>query len=288
MAAYHIAWDLNFNGLIEIGIGVDPVVIGIQRGILAAFLLLSGASLTLAHGEGIRWRGFWKRELLLLGAALLVSVGTWFAFQDEFAYFGVLHAIALFALLSLALVTAPWWIGTGVAAVLLVAPLLYSSAAFDPRWLNWIGFFTTTPATADLVPVFPWFGVYLIGMLAMRWLKDRPAFSWSSGNRLVRGLAGLGRWSLLFYLLHQPILFGAISQLANWQNGAEQAKLAGFTQSCQASCMSGPGKAEGAGGLQFCSNYCRCALDMTVRDNLWNAPADKLKSMSGLCTAMSE
>ena len=26
----------------------------------------------------------------------------------------------------------------------------------------------------------------------------------------------------------------------------------------------------------------------TVRDQLWDAPADKLKSMSALCTAMSE
>ena len=46
--------------------------------------------------------------------------------------------------------------------------------------------------------------------------------------------------------------------------------------------------AEGAGSLQFCSNYCRCTLDMTVRDQLWDAPPDKLKSMSALCTAMSE
>ena len=36
----------------------------------------------------------------------------------------------------------------------------------DPRWLDWIGFFRITPETADLVPVFPWLGVMLIGVLA--------------------------------------------------------------------------------------------------------------------------
>ena len=288
MAAYHTAWDLNFNGLIEIGIGVDPLIISIQRGILTAFLLLSGASLTLAHGAGIRWRGFWKREAMLIGAAVLVSVGTWFAFGDELAYFGVLHALALFALAGLALVTAPLWIGVIVAAIFLAAPLLYTSDLFDPQWLNWIGFFKTTPATADLVPVFPWFGVYIIGMLGMRYLKARPVFIWSSGAWPVRALAVFGRWSLLFYLVHQPALFEGISQLAAWRNSAQTLKFESFSRECSASCMAGPGKAESAGALQFCTNYCHCALDMTVRDNLWSATPTQLKSMSGLCTAMSE
>ena len=57
---------------------------------------------------------------------------------------------------------------------------------------------------------------------------------------------------------------------------------------CMAGCSANQGKSEGAGALQFCTNYCRCTLDMTVRDQLWDAPADKLKSMSSLCTAMSE
>lgn len=288
MAAYHICWDLNYNGLIEIGIGVDPLVIGIQRAILSAFLLLSGASLTLAHGEGIRWRRFWKRELILVAAALVVSIGTWFAFGDELAYFGVLHAMALFALLALPLVVAPAWIGGLVAAAVLVAPLLYSSDAFDPQWLDWIGFFNTIPPTADLVPVFPWFGVFLIGMLGMRLLRSQPAFTWSSRSRIVRAVALLGRWSLLFYLLHQPILYEAISQVAAWRNNAQDLKFESFTRECTASCMAGPGKSEGAGAQQFCTAYCQCALDMTVRDNLWDAPPAQLKSMSGLCTAMSE
>lgn len=288
MAAYHTCWDLNYYGLIEVGIGVDPLWITAQRSILTAFLLLAGASLALAHGEGIRWCGFWKREAILVGAALAVSAGTWFLFQNALAYFGVLHAIALFSLLALPLVLAPLWVGALVAAVFLLAPAVYTSDAFDPPWLDWIGFFRTTPETADLVPIFPWFGVMVIGVLGMRLLKGRPAFSWSSGSRVVRTIGFLGRWSLVFYLLHQPILFGIITPIANWVNSAQQVKFESFTRACTASCMSGPGKSEGAGALQFCTAYCHCALDMTVRDNLWDAPPDKLKSMSGLCTAMSE
>jgi uncharacterized membrane protein len=288
MAAYHTCWDLNYYGLIEVGIGVDPIWISLQRGILTAFLLLAGASLTLAHGNGIGWRGFWRREAILVAAALAVSAGTWALFQSAFAWFGVLHLIALGSLIALPFVSAPLWAGILAAIALLALPALYSSALFDPPWLDWLGFFVTTPETADLVPVFPWAGVMLIGVLGMRLLREAPAFTWTSRSIAARGLARLGRWSLILYLVHQPVLFGIITPIANWVNTAEQAKLAGFTQSCMASCTSDAGKTEGAGGLEFCTNYCRCALDMTVRDNLWNAPPDKLGQMSGLCTAMSE
>ena len=288
MAAYHACWDLNYYGLITVGIGVDPAWISAQSAILTAFLLLAGAGLTLGHANGTNWPAFWRREAVLVGAAAAVSIGTWFLFQDYFAYFGVLHMIALGSLLCLPFVRAPLWVGILVAVAVLALPALYSSELFDPRWLNWIGFFKVTPETADLVPVFPWFGVMLIGVLGMRLLRAAPAFAWSSGNPMVRTLAFAGRWSLIVYLIHQPILFGIVTPLANWVQSAEQVKQASFTQSCTASCLAGKGKAEGAGGPQFCTAYCRCALDMTVQHDLWNATPTELKDMSALCTAMSE
>lgn len=288
MAVYHACWDLNYYGLISVGIGVDPVWITAQRSILTAFLLLAGAGLALGHGSGIKWRAFWRREAVLVVAAIAVSAGTWFLFQDDLAYFGVLHMIALGSLLALPFVVLPIWAGILVAIVVLALPALYSSDLFDPRWLNWLGFFKITPETADLVPVFPWLGVMLIGVLGMRLLRGAPAFGWSSRNPVVRGLAFAGRWSLIVYLIHQPLLFGIITPIANWVQSAEQVKQESFTQSCMASCTAGPGKAEGAGGLQFCTNYCRCALDMTVRNDLWDATSTELKDMGALCTAMSE
>jgi len=288
MAAYHACWDLNYYGLISVGIGEDPVWISAQRGILTAFLLLAGAGLTLGHANGVNWRSFWRREAVLVGAAIAVSAGTWFLFQDYFAYFGVLHMIALGSVLCLPFVRAPLWLGILVAIVVLALPALYSSDLFDPRWLNWIGFFKVTPETADLVPVFPWLGVMLIGVLGMRVLRSAPAFAWSSRAPLVRGLAFAGRWSLIVYLIHQPILFGIVTPLANWVNSAEQVKQASFTQSCTSSCLASKGKSEGAGGAQFCTAYCHCALDMTVQHDLWSATETELKDMSALCTAMSE
>ena len=288
MAAYHACWDLNYYGLISVGIGIDPVWITMQRTILTAFLLLAGAGLALGHANGIKWRPFWRREAVLVAAALVVSAGTWFLFQSDLAYFGVLHMIALGSLLALPFVVLPLWSGAVVAAVALLAPALYSSDLFDPRWLNWIGFFKITPETADLVPVFPWLGVMLIGVLGMRLLRATPPFTWSSRSPAVRVLGFAGRWSLIIYLVHQPLLFGIVTPIANYVQSAQQVKLESFTNSCMASCTATKGKAEGAGGPQFCTNYCHCALDETVRNDLWNAPQQSLKDMSAICTAMSE
>ena len=99
MAAYHLCWDLNYYGLIDAGIGVDPLWITLQRSILTAFLLLAGAGLTLGHANGINWRAFGRREVVLIAAAAAVSIGTWFLFQSALAWFGVLHLIAMASLL---------------------------------------------------------------------------------------------------------------------------------------------------------------------------------------------
>jgi uncharacterized membrane protein len=290
MAAYHAGWDLNYYGMIEAGIGTDPLWVLAQRTILGAFLVLAGASLTLAHGDGIRWPGFWRREAILVGAALLVSIGTWFALGEYFAYFGVLHAIALFSLMALPFVRWPLWAGILVAIVVLFVPAVYQSDLFDAKWLDWIGFGKAIPETADLVPIFPWFGAMLAGVIGMRLWRAAPAFRWESNARGVRSLAFLGRWSLLFYLVHQPILFGIIMPISNYLNTTEQAKLASFTQSCTAQCLPGHDS-------RFCTAYCGCALQMTIDGDLWGAinaaprsasQQRSVESMTKLCTEFAK
>lgn len=43
----------------------------------------------------------------------------------------------------------------------------------EPRWLNWLGLAAVKPATEDYVPLLPWFGVVLWGMVAGAWLAAR-------------------------------------------------------------------------------------------------------------------
>jgi uncharacterized membrane protein len=60
--------------------------------------------------------------------------------------------------------------------------------------------------TEDLVPLFPWLGVMLIGMGLGGLLPinkyDVPK------NSITKPLAIMGRHGLIIYLIHQPLLFG--------------------------------------------------------------------------------
>ena len=57
----------------------------------------------------------------------------------------------------------------------------------------------------------PWIGVAWWGLAAGQWvLARRPSLGAGPIPGLARPLASLGRWSLSFYMLHQPLLIGAV------------------------------------------------------------------------------
>jgi uncharacterized membrane protein len=73
---------------------------------------------------------------------------------------------------------------------------------------------TVKPRTEDYVPLFPWFGVVLIGV-ALGALWQRRGFAIAPALRTLneappRWLAFLGVWSLTVYLAHQPLMMGAL------------------------------------------------------------------------------
>jgi uncharacterized membrane protein len=93
----------------------------------------------------------------------------------------------------------------------IVLPQLVQHPWFDTRWTNWIGLVTRKPVTEDYAPLLPWLGVMLWGLAAGQWLlAQRRGVLAGALPRLLRPLAALGRWSLTFYMLHQPLLIGAI------------------------------------------------------------------------------
>ena len=61
------------------------------------------------------------------------------------------------------------------------------------------------------MPLLPWLGVMWFGLAVGQWvLAKRPALVVGDVPKALRPLAGLARWSLSFYMLHQPVLIGAL------------------------------------------------------------------------------
>lgn len=205
MAAYHFAFDLNHFGWIRQDFYRDPVWTWQRTAIVSLFLFCAGGGQALAVRG---WQGaarFWRRWAQVAGCALLVSAGSWFMFPRSWISFGVLHGMAvMLLLLRLGLVRLPNLVLLGLAALAIAAPQLVQSPLFDTRATSWVGLVTHKPNTEDYVPVLPWLGVMLLGFVATRawprlWQGAAP-----------RPLAVLGRWSLSFYMLHQPVLIGLL------------------------------------------------------------------------------
>jgi uncharacterized membrane protein len=205
MATFHFGFDLNHFGWIRQDFYRDPVWTWQRVCIVSLFLFCAGGGQALAVMAGQGAGRFWKRWSQVAGCALLVSLGSWFMFPNSWISFGVLHGIAvMLLLLRLGLSRLSNAVLLALAALAIAAPHLVQSPFFDTRWTNWVGLVTHKPITEDYVPVLPWLGVMLLGFAVTRM---RPQL-WA--GRAPRPLAVLGRWSLSFYMVHQPALIGAL------------------------------------------------------------------------------
>jgi uncharacterized membrane protein len=183
----------------------------VQRAcIVTLFMLCVGAGQGIAVAQRQSSARFWERVAQIAGCAALVSLGSWLMFPRSFISFGVLHAIAL--MLIVVRFTTSWgawrW-PLGLVAVLL--PYWFADPFFDSRWTNWIGLVTHKPITEDYAPILPWLGVVWWGAGAAEWLLARqPSLLQGRLPRAAHPLVVLGRWSLSFYMLHQPVLIGLL------------------------------------------------------------------------------
>ena len=146
---------------------------------------------------------------IIAGCALAASVGSWIVFPQTFITFGILHCIAVASVIAWPLIRRPALaLALGLAVIL--AAFTWSHPLFDARVWSWVGFTTHKPATEDYVPLFPWAGVVFIGV-AVGHALGRAAFRpLAPLGRTPRWLAFLGRHSLIVYMIHQPLLMGAL------------------------------------------------------------------------------
>jgi uncharacterized membrane protein len=210
MTAFHFAFDLDHFDVVDLDFRNDPFWTVQRTCIVTLFLLCAGAGQAIADAQGQPWSRFWKRWAQVAGCAALVTIGSWWMFPATFISFGVLHGIAV--MLIVVRLTASWGSALWPLGLLAIAlPHVVQHPFFDSRWTNWIGLVTRLPPTEDYVPLLPWLGVMWWGAAAAGTLLRRRR-RWVDGPlpRILRPLAVLGRWSLSYYMLHQPILIGLV------------------------------------------------------------------------------
>ena len=214
MIVYHFIYDLAYFGWIDLVMTRDQPWVAWRTAIVTQFLLLVGVSLVLRTSFKPSPADFWKRWAQIAAAALLVSVGSWLVFGPRLIYFGILHFVAAALLIArplLRLRAANILLG----AVCVFVGLTWTNEFFNTPPANIVGFMTFKPRTEDYVPLFPWIGVVLIGAgAAAQWQRAQwriPNALKPLNQRAPRWLLFLGTWALTVYLVHQPILLGAMT-----------------------------------------------------------------------------
>ena len=165
--------------------------------------------------------------------------------------FGILHCIAASSLIALPFLRWRWPVAALAALAVAALPLMANLPALAPLQaslpgqpgfglVQLLGLTTTPPDSVDFVPLFPWLAFLLGGVALGKLVGSRapaPAGPISHPSAPFGALRFLGRHSLLIYLIHQPILFGGLTLLAQALPQLTQAPARpDFLSECVATC----------------------------------------------------
>jgi len=187
--------------------------------IVSMFLSLVGISLTIAYHKGLNKKRYFGRLAQLLVYGLALSLTTYLINPQRTVYFGILQFIFIASILGLVFIRWHWQ--NLIAGILVcVLGITISEPMFNQQLFYWVGMATQKPYSMDYVPLFPWFGVVLIGLFLGKQVLYNSRFEfvkqWQSQKGISQLLAFIGRHSLDFYMVHVPVFFILILVYVRW------------------------------------------------------------------------
>jgi uncharacterized membrane protein len=215
MILFHSVFDLGYFGVWEVDI-YSGFWFYFARLTASLFLLLVGVSLVLsysraerkARAEQFRFR-LLKRSIWIFSLGMGITLATYLVLGNGFIIFGVLHLIGVSLLLAYPFLKLHR-LNAIFGLLFILVGLYFQNLSIDYPWLLWLGLVPPEFYSLDYFPIFPWFGVILMGIalgdLLYRGYRRRIALPNLSGSSSVKPVAFLGRNSLAIYLIHQPVL----------------------------------------------------------------------------------
>lgn len=209
MVTYHAAYDLQifYSWQLDSFSGAWWLV---ARASANLFLLLVGVSFVLssrAKTPSQIWKRALQRGVTVLGIAILISIGTYLYDPSTYIRFGILHCIGI-SLMLLPLFRELDELSAALFGLLVISAGLHLSNEYTSvSYLLPFGLRYPEFHSIDYFPLFPWFGVVMLGTALGQWLAENMHLlhTYDQRNRYSK-LLWPGRHALLVYLLHQPIL----------------------------------------------------------------------------------
>ena len=225
VVVYHLFYSMTMVFSMEAFYEIFAVMRIWQPILPAMFILISGISFQLSRNNV-------KRGLILLLISAAITLILWIFMPKQIIWFGILHFLAVmnigFGLTKKYIDKIPAVFGLIIFAFLFI--LTYNvhrgylgiegiwsfklpEALYQTDLTAPIGFYTENFRSTDYNPLLPWMFMFLIGTILGRYAKNLPE---SLRKTHIRPLAFIGRHTLIIYLIHQPVIIGAL-YLFTWK-----------------------------------------------------------------------
>lgn len=220
----HILWDLDHFGVVPMN---NSVYSFLQNTVPPLFFLLVGISLIVSKkkienrtlkDEEAYYRRLVVRGLKIFGLGMVLTLMSLIFIPERPVFFGVLHCIGLSVVLSVPFLKYRRYALLFAILFIFAGNIVVQHPVENPTIFHLtVGLHQTDiwRYTVDYFPLLPWFGVSLLGLVIGDWLycgnKRRFRMPDLSKYRPAKLFQWAGQHSLGIYLLHQPIIAGALS-----------------------------------------------------------------------------
>lgn len=223
MIFLHILWNLDYFGILPLNKNIYQfnVICPTLFFLLLGICLTVGYNRTDSNSNSKMYKHLLFRGLWVFGLGMVITVITLFFMPDRPIIFGVLHCIGFSIILSVPFLKFKAY-NILFAALIIMIGLIIGSIQFEnPTAAHLVIGLHQADVwryTVDYFPIFPWFGVSLLGVALGNLLykgNERrfrfPDLPNLSKFKPVTMFSWFGQHSLAIYLLHQPIIAGTLS-----------------------------------------------------------------------------
>lgn len=217
MVVYHLCYDIFVVYEVYPDFWKELPVVLWERSICFTFIIVSGISLHFSHHP-------YKRGVIVSLCGFAVTIISVLFIPSQQIWFGVLNLIGCAMIVTYALHTLFDRLNAvaGMAGSLLLYALTYSvpkrfigffsiplislpDALYGCKYCAFLGFPSKDFFSADFFPLLPWLFLFFFGYFLWKFIKERGRDDLFRFD--VPVLSRIGRYSLIIYLIHQPLLY---------------------------------------------------------------------------------
>lgn len=216
MVYYHFSWDFSYFNFVDWNFQIGFWYY-FARAIASLFIFVVGVGIAISYERSRTKEYSYLKQTLIRGTiifswGIIITLIYYSIFGTKnMIIFGILHLLGVSIIFSSLLVGVNRIILVLLIPVIIILGYKFEQMGSDTPYFIWAGIQQYDLHLVDYYPVFPYFAPALLGVIIGRTVykgAGRPNFPDLSEKFPIKFFSTMGRYSLLIYLIHQPILMG--------------------------------------------------------------------------------